>query len=95
MSAVPSQPPPAHPYWSFLICSASNARAVNIYLNGRSLGSLIDLKWVPQTLPPNSRPVTLRDIADPQPFESLAEMKLVLQAIVETIEVAEPVKGVP
>ncbi len=91
MSTVPSAPPPQAPYYSFLICAAAGRHVQNVYLNGRSVGSLVGrTDWMPQLLPPNGRAVTIRDIADPCPFSSVADLKAALHEVIDRMVIAEP-----
>ncbi len=89
MTAIPQLPPPAAPYYSFLICSHASGKLVHVYFNGLPIGIFEQGKpFQPTKL--NDRPIRLQDLADPCPFDTVAELKAALHAIVQGFSVEEP-----
>lgn len=84
-----TRPPPA-PYFSFLICSGQSGRQVHVYFNGQPIGIIESGAFSPATLAPNQRPVMLRDLGNPCPFDTVVQLKARLHEIVDAFEIDEP-----
>ncbi len=84
------------PYWSFLICSHQNGAIVNAYFNGLPIGVITNGVFNPAkvTVPglPNGRAITMQDLMDPCPFETIEDMKINLWAIIANLTITAPVK---
>lgn len=84
-------------YLSFLVClheHGTSRRVVNVYLNGQPVGVVnASGTFHPHSRPMadgSKRPLQFRDVAEPCPFASLAELKAFLRDVVERIELVDP-----
>ncbi len=83
----------ASPYCSFLICRHPGLGVTNLYLNGQPLGVIRNGTFAVHHLgmhPIIPRPITPRDLAQPFPFASIAEMRAAFHAAIDAIVIEEP-----
>lgn len=83
-------------YCSFLICR--HPGITNLYLNGQPIGVIRKGVFEVHHIgahPIIPRPITPRDLAQPFPFSSIAEMKAAFHAAIDAIQIEEPAAKSP
>lgn len=80
------------PYFSFLLCSHPKEKLINAYVNGQPIGSIHNGVFSPHAFSHPSgipTPIRLAQMPQPFPFEDMFEMKRVLHAAIDKLEIVD------